>query len=115
MNTGKPPNAKAQRRGGCWPRPLRRLVSRTAFKLFNRFLENAWIVIRIALFELSINDSELVKNGGDTVRGPQVEDRGDVFPFDNMLRNLCPLMIGNKAARKSMASFPLRFGVSGLS
>jgi hypothetical protein len=79
----KQPNAKAQRRGQHYPkpltepksrhaplapRPLQCVVSRTALQLLHRFLENAGIVIRIDLFELAIHDTELVKDGGDTVR-----------------------------------------------
>src|SRR5919108_5091034 len=62
----------------------------SALQFFHRFLENTGIIIGIDLFELAIHDAELVKDGGDTVRGPQVEDRCHVVPFDNMLLNLCP-------------------------
>ena len=48
-------------------------------------VEHTGIIIRIDLLELPIDHPEFIKHHGDPIGRPEVKDRGDIFPFDNVL------------------------------
>jgi hypothetical protein len=61
------------------------VVCQGGLQQFDRFAKHTGIIIRIDLLELPIDDPELIKHRRHPVRCPEVEDRGDVLAFYNVL------------------------------